>query len=393
MFTLTESDALRDPERLHQAWTRPETFAFLSEKNEAVADWVRRSMSLLPPELHENHFALLTSGSTGQPKIIVGPRRRSEALVEVLHKLQESEPVEQAILLLPLTYSYAFVNQWLWSRRFGRTLVLTPGFAKPDELARAFETARNAMVCLVGVQVPLLMRFFEGKQFPGVIRVHFAGGRFPQEKLDEISRLFPNARVFNNYGCAEALPRLTLRKAEDADEARDIGRPLPGVELRTDEAGQLVFRSPYGSVGIIDENGFSRIDADTWVGTGDLGSQTERGTWRLAGRASEVFKRYGEKVSPYLLLTAVFQVWHGQAAFYREVDRSGEQGHVLALAPSPSEEAVRSILQVFRKDFVRAHWPLRIEGLASLPLLPNGKVDAASIPSVPDRQVHWQQRI
>jgi acyl-CoA synthetase (AMP-forming)/AMP-acid ligase II len=393
MFTLTEAEAVHDAGRLHEAWDRPETFAFLSEKNADVVAWVRRSFDLLPPELRENHFALLTSGSTGQPKIIVGPRRRSEALVETLHQLQESEPVEQTILLLPLTYSYAFVNQWLWGRHFRRTLVPTHGFAAPDELDAALRAARNAMVCLVGIQVPLLTRYFEGKEFPGVIRVHFAGGRFPQEKLGELARMFPAAQVFNNYGCAEALPRLTLRKAEDADEAPDIGRPLPGVELSTDDNGQLVFRSRYGAVGIIDENGFSAIHADTWVGTGDLGAQTERGTWRLSGRASEVFKRHGEKVSLYLLLSAVFRSWRGQAAFYREPDKSGEEGHVLAIAPTPSEGDVRAILQVFRKDFPRAHWPLRIESLTSLPLLSNGKVNAAGIPTVPDRQVHWQQRI
>jgi acyl-CoA synthetase (AMP-forming)/AMP-acid ligase II len=393
MFTLTEADALQEPARLHEAWGRPETFAFVPEKNEIVVAWVRRSLDLLPAELRENHFALLTSGSTGQPKIIVGPRRRSEALAAVLHELQESEPVEQTVLLLPLTYSYAFVNQWLWGRQFRRTLVPTRGFAAPDELGAALRDACNAMVCLVGIQVPLLMRFFEGRQFPGVIRVHFAGGRFPQEKLDALARMFPAAQVFNNYGCAEALPRLTLRRAEDADEAPEIGRPLPGVELRTDENGQLVFRSPYGAVGIIDENGFAAIGPETWVGTGDLGAQTERGTWKLAGRASEVFKRHGEKVSLYLLLTAVFRSWHGQAAFYREPDKSGEEGHVLALAPTPREEEVRSILQVFRKDFPRAHWPLRIESLGSLPLLSNGKVNAAGIAAVPDRQVHWQQRI
>jgi acyl-CoA synthetase (AMP-forming)/AMP-acid ligase II len=393
MFLLTEIDALRDPDRLQEAWTQPETFAFVSEKNESVGEWVRRSLALLPAELHRDHFALLTSGSTGQPKIVVGHRRRSEALVEVLHELQQSEPVEQCIVALPLTYSYAFVNQWLWGRHFRRPLIETHGFAHPDEMGSALQTARNAMICLVGVQVPLLERFLADRQFPGVIRVHFAGGRFPQEKLDIVARLFPSAQVFSNYGCAEAMPRLTLRRAEDADEAADIGRPLPGVELRTDESGQLVFRSLYGAVGIIDENGFTSIRSEAWVGTGDLALQTDRGTWKLSGRASEVFKRHGEKVSLYLLLTAVHRAWHGQAVFYREADKSGEEGHVLALAPTPREDDVRSILQVFRKDFPRAHWPLRIESLESLPLLPNGKVHAAGIPAVPDRQVHWQQRI
>ena len=73
------------------------------------------------------------------------------------------------------------------------------------------------MICLIGAQVPLLIEYYAGHVFSGVIRVHFAGGRFPAERLGDLHQIFPNAQIFNNYGCAEALPRLTLRPAEAAD--------------------------------------------------------------------------------------------------------------------------------------------------------------------------------
>ena len=318
---------------LAHCWDSPETFALVPEKSGGSRAWIETALGGLPEEHRRGRFVLLTSGSTGEPKLIVGLRERSERLARVLHLLQDSEAVTESVVVLPLTYSYAFVNQWLWGHVTGRRLVLTHGFRQPDVLRQALERARDAMLCLVGIQVPLLDQHFGSEIFPGVIRVHFAGGRFPQEQLPVVHRLFPNAKVFNNYGCAEAMPRLTLRSAEDASDVAIIGRPLPGVELATGESGELVFRSPYGAVGVVDQCGFREIAPETWTGTGDLGAAVGDGSWRLNGRASEVFKRYGEKISLPLLLSSVLRNWQGQAAFYREVDPRGEDGHVLLLAP------------------------------------------------------------
>jgi acyl-CoA synthetase (AMP-forming)/AMP-acid ligase II len=392
MFALAESAVNDDPSLLAKAWSAPETFAFVPDKSGIANDWVAQALAALPPELGRSHFALLTSGSTGQPKLIMGSRARAEHLTDVLHELQASEPVQQTILALPLTYSYAFVNQWLWANRRRKQLVPTRGFAQPDLLLEALQSAAQAMLCLVGIQVPLLALHFAGKVFPGVIRVHFAGGRFPQEKLDAVRSFFPNASIFNNYGCAEAMPRLTLRRAEEAQEASDIGRPLPGVELRTADGGDLVFRSPYGAVGFVDDDGFAAITPDMWVRTGDLGEKIVEDRWRLLGRAGEVFKRHGEKISLPTLLSTVHQHWQGQAAFYREPDAVGEEGHVLVLAPHCAEDQVRAILKAFRSNHPRAHWPLRLESLEALPLLPNGKVDVRALPARSDRVVHWYQR-
>jgi acyl-CoA synthetase (AMP-forming)/AMP-acid ligase II len=393
MFTLVESAVNDDLSRLAEAWSRPETFVFVPDKSGIAADWLSRALAQIPAEFGSHHFALLTSGSTGLPKLILGARARSERLVEVLHRLQASAPVRETILALPLSYSYAFVNQWLWATRHERRLVPTRGFGQPELLRSALENAEEAMICLVGVQVPLLTLNFEGKSFPGVIRVHFAGGRFPQEKLDIVRCFFPHAQIFNNYGCAEAMPRLTIRRAEDGEQASDIGRPLPGIELKTAESGDLTFRSAYGAVGFVDENGFSRISPEMWVRTGDLGQQMANSAWQLLGRAAEVFKRHGEKVSLPALLSTVHQSWPGQAAFYREADHVGEEGHVLVLSPHGKEDQVRAILKAFRTNHPRAHWPLRVESLAALPLLPNGKVDIRRLASLEGRVVHWYQRI
>ena len=118
---------------------------------------------------------------------------------------------------------------------------LTRGFSEPDHLKETLSQARNAMMCMVGGQVTLLQRYFPNSVFPGIIRLHFAGGRFPQEQLDFLNQCFPNAEIYNNYGCAEAMPRLTLRRAEDASRATHIGHTLPGIEMISDSKSVCCF--------------------------------------------------------------------------------------------------------------------------------------------------------
>lgn len=383
-------DSLPDLER---RWASPQTFAYVHEKSAAAASWLSAIPERLPPPHREGHFCLLTSGSTGAPKLVIGRKQNSEELARVLDRVQDSGPVRETILSLPLTYCYAFVNQWLWSRVMHRKLVLTPGFAKPELFRDALRRAKDAMVCLVGPQVAMLHAMFGGERFPGVIRLHFAGGRFPQEQLPALREMFPNAAIFNNYGCAEALPRLTLRRAEDGDSASDVGGPIPGIQLRSGEAGELLFRSPYRCVAQLDSHGFHSIAPAEWIPNGDLVRDGGDGHWHLMGRAGEVFKRYGEKIALPQVLSTVNRQWAGQVGYYREKDGAGEDGYVLVLSPQPSSENLSGLMQVFRSSHPRTHWPLRIECAASLPLHANGKVDSLAVQSMENRSLLWRQRI
>jgi acyl-CoA synthetase (AMP-forming)/AMP-acid ligase II len=387
-----EAEVRHDLALLGHLWSEAPTFAVVPTNLALTEDWLRASLSLLPDDYCNGHFILMTSGSTGQPKLIVARKARAERLVEVIHAAQDDEPASETIACLPLSYSYAFVNQWLWSHHMRRKLVRTDGFTRPDELKSALDSAENAMVCMVGVQVPLLRSLFGTHSFPGVIRLHFAGGRFPQEQLGDLRQIFPNADVFNNYGCAEAMPRLTIRRASEADLAANIGRPLPGVELKTGADDQLLFRSPFRAVGFIEANAFRPIPDDEWIETGDLGHASENSMWTLLGRKSEVFKRFGEKISLPAIQSAVQRVWQGELAFYRETDSMGENGHVMVLAPHPEKGQLKAIMMELRRGFSRPHWPLRVESTQQLPRLPNNKVDALALTSLNNVTVQWSQR-
>lgn len=387
-----EAEVRRDISLLGDLWSQPATFALVPTNLALNEEWLLRALTYLPEDHRTGHFILMTSGSTGQPKLIVAKKSRAERLVEVIHAAQDDEPAAETIACLPLSYSYAFVNQWLWSQHMRRRIVPTDGFTRPDELKLALDGARDAMLCMVGIQVPLLRSLFGTHSFPGVIRLNFAGGRFPQEHLGELRQIFPNAQIFNNYGCAEAMPRLTIRRAADADVAANIGRPLPGVELKAGEDDELLFRSPFRAVGFIEGDAFRSLADDEWIETGDLGRSNENGSWSLLGRKSEVFKRFGEKISLPALQSAVQRAWRGEMAFYRETDSLGENGHILVLAPHPEKEQLRAIMMELRRDFTRPHWPLRVESMEQLPRLPNSKVDALALAARRNITVQWSQR-
>ena len=189
------------------------------------------------------------------------------------------------------------------------------------------------------------------------------------------------------------MPRLALRRAEDAPQASNVGFTLPGIEMKSDNDQRLIFRSPYRAIAYIDDSGFHEFTDDEWTPSGDLGEQLPNGSWCLLGRSNDVFKRHGEKISLPQILTTVNRSWNGDSAIYLERDPGGEEGFVLVLSPEPDEAQLREILLGFRKNHRRPHWPLRIESTEVLPSLANGKTDLLGLSELKNKILHWRQRI
>jgi long-chain acyl-CoA synthetase len=394
MRILDEKLVRGDITLLSQAWTDERSFCIRPARSGVDEAWLEAALASLPVEFGSAHFALLTSGSTGRPKLVVANKSRSERLARVLDEVQQSQSVEATVVTLPLSYCYALINQWLWAHVMQRKLIMTNGLKAMPQLADVFAEQSAASVCLVGAQVRLLADGLRGRQFPGVIRVHFAGGPFPQTALELVRDLFPNAAIYNNYGCTEAMPRLTLRHVDESEDPSIVGKPLPGISMRSGSAGEILFQSPYGAVGFVDEGAeYVAISESDWVPSGDLGECLPDGMWKIHGRQGQVFKRFGEKISLSQVKDAIAQCWDGEINFYREDDPSGEAGHVLVLQPEPSETQVRGILKALRKAFPRTHWPLRVEGVSTLSLLPNGKIDAVRLAEESKKNIYWRQRL
>jgi len=116
-----------------------------------------------------------------------------------------------------------------------------------------------------------------------------------------VFRTFHRAGVelHSGYGMTEATGGVLMTPtAEYVDHS--VGKPLPGIECRIAEDGELLLRGPYVSPGYFDgdatETGHG---AGGWFHTGDLFSVDEGGHYRITGRKKEIYKnRMGQTIAP-----------------------------------------------------------------------------------------------
>lgn len=108
-------------------------------------------------------------------------------------------------------------------------------------------------------------------------------------------------QVIEGYGLTETSPVLTINGIDEVDRcAGTIGRPIPGVEIRLAEDGEIVARGPNIMKGYYNRQDLTDqvIDKDNWFYTGDIGTWIERNGHtflKITDRKKELFKTAGGK--------------------------------------------------------------------------------------------------
>jgi long-subunit acyl-CoA synthetase (AMP-forming) len=104
---------------------------------------------------------------------------------------------------------------------------------------------------------------------------------------------------FELYAATEVPPITTSRPVRE--DIGTVGRPLPGVELRLADDGEILVRHPGRPPGYHRRPAQTAalLDADGWARTGDLGSLDAAGRLRLGGRRDERFANaFGHNIDP-----------------------------------------------------------------------------------------------
>lgn len=116
-----------------------------------------------------------------------------------------------------------------------------------------------------------------------------------------VFRAFHRAGIelLSGYGMTEATGGVTMNPPGEYRE-NTIGVPLPGIECRRAEDGELLVRGPYVSPGYWraepEDHG---ADVEGWFATGDLVSLDPEGHFRITGRKKEIYKnRQGQTIAP-----------------------------------------------------------------------------------------------
>ena len=141
---------------------------------------------------------------------------------------------------------------------------------------------------------------FLKKALGGRVRFAVSGGAALKRELAEFFSQNVGITILEGYGLTETSPVLTCNRP-DVYQYGTVGVPVPGVEVRLAEDGEILARGPNIMKGYLGmpEKTAEAIDEEGWFHTGDLGGWTPEGLLKITGRKKLQFKlKNGEYVSP-----------------------------------------------------------------------------------------------
>jgi long-chain acyl-CoA synthetase len=300
-----------------------------------------RQERIAPDDLYT---IVYTSGTTGPPKGVVLTHANAMSVCKMVQELEFVQPGEKTYLYLPLAHVFALTAQ-LASFDQGTTIIYFGGDSKeifqeivetkPTYLPsvprifeklyaaamgkkeQASEEDKQRLEQAIKLGVEVRRRRQRGEQVPDEMLQPFEqadkqifervrklfGGELRQAVsgaapiAPEILEFFYAAGVpvLEGWGMTETTAVGTVGTLEHF-KFGTVGRPMPGVELCTDDEGEILMRGP----NVFREywknpEATSETLVDGWVRTGDLGEIDDEGYLKITGRKKDIIITAGGK--------------------------------------------------------------------------------------------------
>lgn len=252
-------------------------------------------------DLHAPGIMLYTSGTSGNPKGV--PLSHYNVGVNGRDWLQCNGPlVEEGdvdLLWLPMSHIFGYGEACL-----GNTLGFETWLTDPMSVMGLLPVVRPH----VFMSVPSVWEKFANTASKaddrdaklrevtgGRMRFCLSGGAGLKREVKE-TFLRAGMLIIEGYGLTESSPTLTLNRP-DAFRFDSVGKPLPSVELKLAEDGEIMARGPNVFKGYHkDPEGTANVlTADGWLLTGDVGRWTEDGFLQIIDRKKDILVTAGGK--------------------------------------------------------------------------------------------------
>jgi fatty-acyl-CoA synthase len=336
-------------------------------------------------EPEQTYCLLYTSGTTGQPKGVMIPKRQlywNGYNTAVNWGLREDDV---SPIYTPLYHAGGVAAFLIPIFTVGGTIVLHRGF-DAAEVCRTIERERCTVVLGVPTTLKMIM---EVPEFATADLTHVrwfisGGAPLPHYIIDAYQKR--GVEMKQGYGMTEVGVNCFSMTIEDARrKAGSIGKPMlftevrvvgdDGTERATGDVGEMWIRGPHVSLGYWNNAEATRaaFDDDGWLHTGDLARRDAEGFFYIAGRRKEMFISGGVNVYPAEIEAAL--VSHpgvSDAAVIPVPDATWGEVAVAFVVGSAGEEDLSKYLE---ERIARFKLPKRYIFLDALPRTPYGKVE------------------
>ncbi len=355
-----------------------------------------------------------TSGSTGQPKGVLGRHGPLTHFVPWLQQQFAFSETDRFSMLSGLSHD-PLQRDIFPPLQLGATICIPAPetIRQPGQLAAWMQREAISVAHLTPALGSLLTVPEPGRDIatvtmPALRRALFVGDVLTRREVDRLQQAAPNVTCINLYGTTETQRALAYHVVAPQQEgwAKEIiplGQGMPDAQLLVlnaagqlagvSELGEIYVRSPHlargylGSDDLTQErflaNPFTNLAGDRLYRTGDLGRYRPDGLVESAGRADAQVQIRGFRVEPGEVQAMLER--HPAVRETVVVARDVQPGDTRLLAyvvphqaPAPSSSTLRSFLLERLPAYMA---PAAFVPLPALPLTPNRKVDQAALPA------------
>ena len=274
---------------------------------------------------------MFTSGTTGDPKGVMLTHGNLLANLEATSQYVPGSSSDRLLSILPLSHMFEQMGGLLMALRCGAN-VTYPTSRRPTVLFKTMQERKVTLLLLVPQALDLFMKGIEreirrqrkerlwhlslkvARYTPFRLRrllfrqVHqrfgsrlervFTGGAALDPEVGAKWELL-GVKIVQGYGATEASPVISCHTFR-RPRYDSVGLPLPGVEVRISEDGEILVRGPNVTPGYWEapEQTASTFAGD-WYKTGDLGFFDEQGFLHIKGRKKDmIVLANGQNVFP-----------------------------------------------------------------------------------------------
>jgi len=329
-----------------------------------------------------------TSGTSGQPGLVVRP---GETLIaEAQHYIKTLDIKGEDVILCttPLTHAYAFgmcfTVPFLLSAH-----VLTMRKFNPRLSLRGINEKHVSIMPSVPVLFDVFMRTIRGHMLmpakvlsAGTPITATTAGRFFERS---------GVAIMSLYGTTET-GGISVNKEPTVDNISGVGRPMEGVEVRLRPLHDNIHPRGLGVVqvksssmmqGYLENNRINTKSIDHgWFDTGDIAKLSKDGKIFLYGRESEFVNVFGMKVMPSEVEAAILDIKYvDQVKVYAGKSRNGKEELSVAIISSQGWKDANEIRRHCMEHLVSYKCPTSIHFMDAFPRNASGKVITQQLPN------------